>query len=267
LPQYQPARILFEYRKAIKHIDAALARTIQERRSGKHSNDMLSGLIHTRYDDGTGMTDDQIRTEALTFIDTGYETISAALTWTWYLLAQHPNIEATLAAGLAAILNGKPPRAEDIQKLQYIDKVLKESMRLYPPTWNFVRSVLEEDVLPCGVTVQPGSKLLLCQYIVQHNPRYFPEPARFDPQRFSAEAERDRPKYSYFPFGGGAHICLGETFAELECAVVLATIAQRFKFQLEPGQTVKLNAGLALRPQNGIWVQASTKVQQPSGTS
>jgi cytochrome P450 len=260
LPQYQPARILLEYRKAIKLIDAVLNQALQTRRaSHQHSGDMLSGLMHIRYEDGITQSDSQIRTEALTFMDTGYETISAALTWTWYLLAQHPEIESTLAAELKCVLNRRLPVTGDAQKLPYTEMVLMESMRLYPPTWNFVRTVLKEDTLPCGATVKPGSKLFLCQYIVHHNPRYYPDPERFDPQRFSSKPDKDRPRYTYFPFGGGAHICLGETFAELECILVLATLAQRFKFVLEPDQTVELKAGLALRPQNAIWMRVYAK--------
>lgn len=260
LPQYRPSRIAFQYRKARKILDALLAEAIQLRRtSTRHFDDMLSRWIQIRYVDDTAMTDEQIHAEALTFIDTGYETISAALTWTWYLLARHPHVETRLASEMRDVLGGRLPYAEDVPKLRYTAAVLKESLRLYPPAWNFARTALEPDVLPCGVEVLPGMKLFLCQYIVHRRRRYFVDPDEFKPERFSGEASSDRPRFSYFPFGGGPHACLGEAFAELESIVVLASLAQRFRFELEPGHTMKMDAGFALRPRHGMGMHVVAK--------
>ncbi len=258
--QYQPARVLFGYRKAIRHIDVALSRALHMRReSTEHADDMLSQWIRTRYDDGTSMTDAEIRAEALTFMDTGFETIGIALTWTWYLLAEHPDVEARLASELRDILGDRLPCAGDLPRLRYTAAVFKESLRLYPPAWNFVRTALASDMLPCGVQVQRGTKLFLCQYIVHRNPTYFSQPEAFNPDRFEEQADSERRRFRYFPFGGGPHVCLGEPLAELECVLVLATLASRLKFELEPDQTVRPDVGFALRPHNGIRVRVMRK--------
>jgi cytochrome P450 len=265
MPQYQPARVLFQYRGAIRHIDRVLARALQMRRnSTQPSGDMLSGWLHTRYEDGTAMTDAQIRAEALTFMDTGYETVGVALTWTWYLLTTHPQIETRLASELREVLGGRLPDAGDIPKLAYTASVFKESLRLYPPAWNLGRIVLARDVLPSGVEVLPGMKLFLCQYIVHRNPRYFSEPEVFQPERFDGKADSKSRRFSYFPFGGGAHKCLGLSFAELESILVIAALAQRFRFELEPQQTVKLNTDFALRPRDSLWMKVLKKSAQPA---
>ena len=265
LPQFQPARVLFQYRGAIRHIDRVLRLALEKRRgSTQPSSDMLSAWLRTRYEDGTAMTDAQIRAEALTFMDTGYETIGVALTWTWYLLASHPQVEARLASELRDVLNGRMPGADDISKLRYTASVFKESLRIYPPTWNFARTALLRDVLPSGTEVLPGMKLFLCQYVVHRNPRYFSEPEAFRPERFDGRADSDRPRFSYFPFGGGAHRCLGESFAELEGILAIAALAQRFRFELEPGPAVRLNADFALRPRDGIWMKVLKKDVPPA---
>jgi cytochrome P450 len=255
-PEFFPSRIGREYRKAMDRIDGTIDRAIRERRgSAVVPNNLLSLLVHATYDDGTGMTDKQVGDEARTLLITGYETIGEALAWTWYLLARHQEVEAKLLAEVDDVLKGRPPRVEDVPKLCYTGMALAESMRLYPPTWIFIRMARQGDALPSGVAIPAGSKLYLCQYVMHRNPRYFPQPERFDPERFSEAAKKERPQFAYFPFGGGARVCIGESFAKMEGVLVLASIVQRFKLALAPGQTIVPEAKMTLRPKNGILMQ------------
>lgn len=255
-PECLPRRIVREYPRAIKRIDGTIDRAIQARRtSGNASNDMLSMLMRARYEDGTPMNDKQVRDEARTLLITGHETIGTALAWTWYLLAQHPEAEATLLAELHEVLDGRRPGVEDLPKLRYAAMVLAESMRLYPPTWIFVRIARQEDILPSGVTLPAGAKLYLCQYVMHRHPRHFSDPERFDPERFSEAAKQGRPQFAYFPFGGGPRVCIGEAFAKMEGLLVLATIAQRFKLALVPGQVIAPEPRMVLGPKNGIMMR------------
>jgi cytochrome P450 len=259
-PEHVPTRIQRNYPKAMQRIDQTLYRAIRARREDAgHRNDLLSLLIQGRYEDGTGMTDKQVHEEALILLVTGYETIGEALSWTWYLLAQHPAVASRLFAEVDTVLGGRVPRSEDLLRLDYVGMVLAESMRLYPPTWIFVRMARNEDTLPSGVTIPAGSKLYLCQYVMHRNPRYFPDPERFDPERFSESAKKSRPKFSYFPFGGGPRVCIGEAFAKMEGNLVLAMVAQRFTLQLVHGQTIVPEPKMTLRPKKGILMRVEDR--------
>ena len=252
-PEWMPSRIGRAYRKAMMRIDETIYHAIRERReSATRSNDMLSSLIRATYDDETGMTDKQVRDEAMTFLITGYETIGEALAWTWYLLARHQEVEAKLVAEVNTVVGGRPPCVGDVPKLRYTGMVLAESIRLYPPTWIFIRMARRDDTLPSGATIPAGAKLYLCPYVMHRNPHYFPQPERFDPERFSEPVKKQRPQFAYFPFGGGARVCIGESFAKTECVLVLASIAQRFKLTLVSQQTIVPEPKMTLRPKNGI---------------
>ena len=256
LPEWMPSRIGRAYRKAIRFIDAVVYRAIKARRARPtDAEDLLSLLLRAKYDDGTGMTDQQVRDEAVMLLITGHETNGEASTWTFYLLSRHPDIEATFLAEVDDVLGGRPPCAEDLPKLAYTGMVLAESMRLYPPTWIFVRIAQGEDKLPSGATIPAGSKIYLCQYVVHRHPRYFPDPERFDPERFTELAKRERPQFAYFPFGGGARVCIGEHFAKMEGILVLAMIAQKYRLALVPGQTIVPEPKMTLHPQNRIMMR------------
>ena len=257
-PEHVPTRIQRNYPKAMRRIDQTIYRAISGRRENPgHGNDLLSLLIQARYEDGSGITDKQVHEEALILLVTGYETIGESLSWTWYLLGQHPEIASRLVAEVDTVLDDRLPRSEDLPKLGYVGMVLAESMRLYPPTWIFVRMARHEDTLPTGVTIPAGSKLYLCQYVMHRNPRYFPDPDRFDPERFSEPAKKARPQFSYFPFGGGPRVCIGEAFAKMEGVLVLAMVAQRFTVHLAPGQTIVPEPKMTLRPKHGILMTVS----------
>ena len=256
LPEWMPSRIGWRYRTAMQHIDAIVYRAIQARRARlTEAEDLLSLLLRAKYDDGTGMTDQQVRDEAVTLFITGYETIGEALTWTSYLLSQHPDIEAKFFAEVEEVLAGRVPSADDLPRLSYSGMVLAESIRLYPPTWIFIRMTLQEDKLPSGATIPAGSKLYLCPYVMHRHPRYFPDPERFDPERFTETAKKERPQFAYFPFGGGARVCIGEHFAKMEGILVLTSIAQHFRLSLVPGQTIVPEPKMTLRPKHGLMMR------------
>jgi cytochrome P450 len=242
------------FNKARERLDATIYRIINEHRaSGEDRGDLLSMLIQARDEegDGLGMTDQQLRDEAMTIFLAGHETTANALTWTWYLLSQHPEIEAGFHAEVDEVLKGSLPTAEDFPRLRYTEMLFAESMRLYPPAWVIGRRALGDYQIN-GYSIPARTILLLSQYLMHHDARFFPDPFRFDPERWTPEAKESRPKFSYFPFGGGPRLCIGESFAWMEGALVLATIAQRFKMRLAPGHPVELNPLVTLRPKYGM---------------
>ncbi len=255
-PEYLPPKLRREYHLAMKRINDTINREIHIRRDlTVPRHDMLSLLMHTTYEDGTGMTDRQIRDEMETLFEAGFATIGEALGWTWYLLCRHPEVEAKFLAELHEVLGSRVPCADDLPKLRYTEMILAESMRLYPPTWIFIRMARQDETLPSGATIPAGAKLYLCQYVMHRNPRHWPNPEQFDPERFSESAKKERHKFAYFPFGGGVRVCIGEAFAKMEGVLILAAIAQRFALTLVPGQTIVPKPQMTLRPKNGIWMR------------
>lgn len=221
--------------RAIDRLDATIFRMIEERRrSGVDRGDLLSMLLLAQDEEGGGgMTDRQVRDEAMTLFLAGHETTANALSWTWYLLAQHPEVEQRLHA------EGEP----------YARMVLAESMRLYPPAWSIGRLALE-DVEIGGYTIPRGAIVIVSQYVMHRDPRFWPDPERFDPQRFADESAR--PKFAYFPFGGGSRICIGEGFAWMEGVLVLRTLAKRWSLSLAQPLPVVPKPVITLRPRGGI---------------
>jgi len=201
--------------------------------------------------DGGGMTDQQVRDEALTLFLAGHETTANALTWTWYLLSQNPECERRLHQEVDAVLDGRPATAADLPALRYTEKVFSEAMRLYPPAWAIGRMSIGPFELR-GLKIGAGSILIASPYVTQRDPRWFPDPERFDPERWTPEARDARPKFSYFPFGGGARVCIGERFAWMEGVLVLATLAHKWKLQLAPGQKVETLPLITLRTRYGM---------------
>ena len=196
---------------------------------------------------------EELRDQVLTLFLAGYETVANALAWTWLLLGQNPAAEARMHEELDRVLAGRLPTLEDLPRLEYTSMVLAESMRLYPPAWAMGREALE-DVAIGPYRLRKGTMVFFSQYIVQRDPRWFPHPERFQPERFTAEAKAERPRFAYFPFGGGGRQCIGESFATMEAILSLATIAQRWRLALVPGQPIELQPKITLRPKNGIRV-------------
>jgi cytochrome P450 len=197
------------------------------------------------------MTDEQVRDEALTLFLAGHETMANALTWTWYLLAQHPEVERRLHEEIDASVASAAPSPDDFERLPYTRAVLAEALRLYPPVWLVVRRPIERYAI-AGHVVPPGDLVFLSQYVVHHDPRFFPDPFRFDPERWRPEDAAGRPKFSYFPFGGGPRLCIGEGFAWMEGMLVLATLAGVWRLRSVPGRRVELEAAITLRPKHGL---------------
>lgn len=242
------------FRQARARLDAIIYRIIDERRkSGADRGDLLSMLIMAQDEegDGGGMTDEQLRDEAMTIFLAGHETTANALTWTWYLLSQHPEVETRLHEEVDAVLAGRAPTVEDLPRLRYTEMVLAEAMRLYPPAWVLGRRALK-DYEVGGYRVPAGSIVIMSQYVTHRDERYFPDPLRFDPERWTPEAKEARPQFSYFPFGGGPRRCIGEGFAWMEGVLVIATLAQSWRMRLVPGHPVELQPVVTLRPKHGM---------------
>ena len=229
-----PTRARRAYARAHREIDAIVTAGIARRRAAAApSGDLLSMLVHARYDDEQGMSDEQIRDEVRTLSLAGYETVAEALTWAWYLLAGSADTESRVQTEV----DGTASRdqvlgAADLAKWPWCRMVIAESMRLYPPTWLFVRVAQHDDVLPSGVSVASGSKIYLSQWVMHRNPRYFVDPDRFDPQRFTTDAIASRPRFTYLPFGAGRRLCIGEEFAWMQGVSILASVARRFRMRL-----------------------------------
>jgi cytochrome P450 len=253
LPRWLPTPGNLRLKRAVRRLDNIIYGLIHERRqSGEDRGDLLSRLLVAQdEEDGHHMTDQQLRDELMTLFLAGHETTALALSWTWYLLAQHPEVEARLLAELQSVLGGRSPTVADLPRLRYTDLVVTESMRVYPPVYTIGRENIEACEIG-GYPIPAGTTLLLSQWVMHRHPRYFDEPLKFKPERWEGGLARRLPKYVYFPFGGGPRICIGTTFALLEAVLVLATIAQRFHFQLVPGHVVVPAPSITLRPRNGV---------------
>jgi len=251
-----PIPTTIRLRRARARLDATIYRIIAERRrSGRDHGDLLSMLLLAQdtgeEGDGGSMTDVQLRDEATTLFVAGHETTSNALTWTWYALSHHPEAEAKMHAELDSVLAGRRPSAADLPRLPYTRAVLAESMRLYPPVWGMGRRALTAHTLG-GYDIPRDSLVIVSPFITQRDARFFPEPERFRPQRWLDESAQERPRFSYFPFGGGARQCIGEQFAWMEGVLLLATLGQRWRLRLVPGHTIEFNPLVTLRPKHGM---------------
>ncbi len=247
-------------------IDALVLGMVKARRiSGEiDRGDLLSMLLMAQDDDGSGMDERQVRDETVTLFLAGNDTTYNALLWVWYLLSQNPAAEAKLQAELAAVLGGRLPTMADLPRLPYLEMIIKETLRLYPSAWAFVREATS-DVEIGGMTFHKGATFTVSPYATHHDPRFFPQPEKFMPERFSAENEPTIPKYAYFPFGGGPRVCIGNAFAMMEMKLIVATIAQHFTLALASGHRVELEAYISLRPKYGMKmvVQERLNEKQP----
>jgi cytochrome P450 len=261
-------------REAKQELDSIVYQLIADRRrrqkqspndNGKsHDDDLLSRLMEAQDSDSPNnnqekMSDKQVRDEVMTIFIAGHETTANALTWTFYLLSQNQEVEKKLYDELDPLLGDNSgnivgnsiPTADDIPKLQYTEKVLRESMRLYPPVWTIGRHV-ENDYSVAGYTIPAGSSILMSQYVMHHNPKYYDQPEQFNPDRWTEEFKTHLPRFSYFPFGGGIRGCIGEPFAWIEGILVIAIIAQKWTMRLLPSQRIKLDPAITLRPRYGM---------------
>jgi cytochrome P450 len=197
------------------------------------------------------MTDGQLRDEVVTLLLAGHETTAIALTWTLYLLSRHPRVEATLAAELEQVLGGRAPAIDDLPRLAFTRRVVSESLRLYPPSWAFGREAIRDCRLG-GHTVTAGTSVVMSQWVLHRDPRYFSEPETFDPECWAGGLSKRLPAFAYLPFGGGPRRCIGSDFAMTEAVLVLAMITQRFHLTLSPGHPVTPWPTITLRPRHGM---------------
>ena len=247
------------FRKAIKQLDRIIYDLISRHREDKGSDDLIAMLLSAEDEDGTRMSRQQLRDELATLFFASHEAAALVLTWTCYLLARYPDKQDTLVAELRSSLQDrKAPKVADLTALAYTRMVIKEAIRLYPPN----RSVGREALNDCEIGdyhVPAGTQLLMSQWVVHRDSRYFDSPEEFLPERWTPEFMRQLPKYAYFPFGGGPRVCIGQDFAMMEAMLVVATMLQRFKLVLVEGQVVEPQPVVLLRPKNGIKIRTEVR--------
>jgi cytochrome P450 len=250
------------FRRGIEELNRATARVIATRRADPAAggDDLLSILLSARDTDGDGdgMTDAQVRDETLTLITAGHETTGNGLNWAWYLLALHPSVEDRFHAELDELLPGRAPAAGDADRLAYTEAVLLEAMRLYPPAWGIERRALRDQAIG-GYVIPAGAAVLMPTFVTNRDPRVFPDPLRFDPDRFLPEAGSDRPDWAYPLFGAGTRKCIGAGFAMLEAKLVLAELGRRWRLRLDPAHPVVPQARVSLRPRDGLWMRTQAR--------
>lgn len=244
------------FRAELAKLDEVVFRIIdQRRREGGQHEDLLSMLLHAQHEDtGEGMSDKQLRDEVMTLLLAGYETTANALNWTWYLLAQNPKIEERLYEEVFAALQGQAPSVEDLPRVPYARMVIEESMRILPPVWGIARMALVDDEIG-GYKVPARTPVFITPYTMHRHPKFWDNPEKFDPERFSPAQTEKRHPYAYCPFGGGPRICIGNHFAMMEAQIVLCTMIQRFRLELVAGHQVEPEARVTLRPKNGLMMR------------
>jgi len=237
--------------RAIAKVKKLVDGFIAQKRSRPLANDLLSTLIMAQREDGTRMTDQQLRDEAMTLYLAGYETTALTLTWSWYLLSQHPQAEQKLVEEWARVLGGRTPNADELTALPYTAAVINEAMRLYPPVYAIGREATRDLELG-GYRVKRGYTILMSQWVSHRDPKYFPEPERFLPERWLDGLAARLPKFAYYPFGGGQRLCIGSHFATMEAAIALATVGQKYKFTLSPDAEIDIKPQITLPPKYGM---------------
>jgi cytochrome P450 len=246
-----PSPTMRRYRKLEADLNRVIAEMIAERRStGVTGNDLLSLLLRAR-EDGAGMGNDQVRDEALTLFLAGHETTAIALTWTWWLLSRNPEAEERLHAELDSVMGDRAPTVEDVPNLHYTDAVVSETLRLRPPVWAMGRTTVADHEAN-GHTIAPGSIVVVAPWLLHRDERWWPEPLTFRPERWLGDEQERRPRYAFVPFGGGPRVCIGEPFARLEAAMVVASIGRRWRFESPTAGEPELQAVITLRPRRGL---------------
>ncbi len=239
--------------RAIRELDQVVYAIIQDRRDHPEQahSDLLEMLLTARDEDGQGMTNRQLRDEVMTLFLAGHETTANTLSWSWMLLSQNPAVEEKLHAELDTVLAGRTPVTADLPALLYTAQVVREALRLYPPAWVIGRQTIQTVTLG-GVEIAPGAGILMSQWVMHRTPRYYDDPQAFRPERWEGDFAHRIPEFAYFPFGGGPRLCIGRPFALQEAALVLATVAQRYRLELAPGSAVHPVPSITLRPGGGM---------------
>ena len=260
IPYWLPTPRNLRSRRAVRRLDAVVHRIIAARQQSEEDRgDLLSMLVQARdADDGSRMTAQQLRDEVMTIFMAGHETTAVALSWTWYLLAQHPDVDARLAAELRQVLGDRPATAADLPRLKYVEMIVTEAMRLYPPAYGLGRQAVRATEL-AGQAVAPSDIVIVPTWVVHRDPRWFDDPEAFRPERWQGDLAQRLPRFAYFPFGGGPRQCIGNGFAMMEAILIVAAIAQRFQLSLVPGQRITPAPYVTVRPEPGIRVRLARR--------
>jgi cytochrome P450 len=240
-------------RRALRTLDELISRRIEQgHRQGHPDGDLLTMLREARDEEtGQGLTEAQLHSEVKALLVAGHTTTSSGLAWVWYLLSQHPAVEQRLGCEVQAILEERPPAAEDLSGLEHTRKLIEETLRLYPPTWVTARrSLASVDI--GGFHIPANATVLVSPYVMHRDPRFWEEPERFDPDRFSLGRSVGRPRGVYFPFGAGPRACIGSAFALVEMQLIVAMVAQRYRLTLIPGRQIEGDPVITLRPRHGL---------------
>lgn len=262
LPLWVPTPDNIRNRRARRVLDTTITKIMEERRTAGEegqtldTGDLLSMLMLAEDEDGNLMSDLEVRDQLLTLFMAGHETTSNALLWTWYLLSQHPEVEAKLHEEIDSVLEGLLPTMQDLKSLPYTEMVIKESMRQLPPVWMLNARQAVETTAVGGYEVPKGTMIFIPPYVIQNLEENFADPEIFDPLRFHPDRAEEIHKFGWIPFGAGGRVCIGNSFAMMEAQLILATFAQRFKFKLDPAEEVRLQARITLTNQNGLKMKA-----------
>jgi len=262
IPLFVPTPTNLRFKRGKAELDAMVYRLIAKRRQQPEGDDLLSVLLQARDDDGFGMTDQQLRDEVLTLFLAGHETTASTLTWAVYLLTGHPETIERLAAEVDLVLGDRAPTADDVPRLKYTEAVLKEALRLYPPSWLMGRETLAPYEIR-GHTIPKGGNLLISQWVIHRDPRWFDEPDEFRPERWLVEKAKAIPRCAYAPFGAGPRQCIGNHFAMMEAVIILASIAQRFELERDLTRPVIPVPLVSIRPKDGLPI----KVRRRGGSA
>jgi cytochrome P450 len=252
LPPAVPTPANLRLRRAVRRLDDIVYRIIRDhRRRGEDTGDLLSMLLRAADESGRGMTDKQLRDEVMTVFVAGHETTAATLSWTWYLLSAHPQVDSALGAELRTVVGGRAPTAADVPRLKYAEMVLLEALRLYPPGTVLGREAVRDCEIG-GHRVGAGTSVLMSPWVMHRDARYFDDPEEFRPERWADGLVDRLPRFAFFPFGAGPRRCIGASFAMLEATLALATVAQRYRLTLVPGHVVEPQVDITLRPRHGL---------------
>jgi cytochrome P450 len=245
-------------------LDAVVDDIIREKR-GEPGEDVVSMLLEARDESGEALSDEQIRDEAITLLTAGHETTAVSLTYTVYLLSQHPEIEERLVAELDSVLDGREPTMADLPDLEYTERVVKESMRLFPPVPGITREARAADEIR-GYTVPAGSRVFMNQWVVHRDPRWYDDPLAFEPERWTDGFERSLPSLAYFPFSAGPRRCIGDRFAMLEARLILAMVYQEYHLELDSTRNLEVVPTITSRPKEEVRMRVHERDGNPSRT-
>lgn len=259
LPRSFPTPRNLKFHAALSTLDAVIYDLIANRKENDHPGEDMLGILLRARDEETGqpVAEKQTRDEVMTLLIAGHETVASALTWGWYLLAKNPLVWERMRAEIAQVLDQRAPKTGDLQDLIYTGWVFDETLRLYPPAWLITRKTTQADEI-LGYRLDPETLIILSPYTIHRHPKFWEEPARFAPVRFSPDHETKRPRYAYIPFGGGPRLCIGNNFALIEARLILARITQHFRLLLPESTEIKVDALVTLRPHGGLPMRVVT---------